>query len=81
MNYPRYVQSLLQRTQWEIREGTYQMLNEKLGLWIARVHTTHNKRGNMPEVTFTVLGRGYEHITINDNEIPDLKRWFLAQEG
>jgi hypothetical protein len=64
-------------TGWTIDESTFQVLDANLGLWIARVTTTHLAAGGMPDLSFTVIAKGSEHMVISDKALPVLNHWLV----
>lgn len=66
-------------TQWEIGEGTFQVLDEERLTWIARVKTTQNSQQGKPEQGFTILVRATQHFVLDDNCLPALIDWCLKQ--
>ena len=70
----RYIFS---NTGWTIDESTFQVLDANLGLWIARVTTTHLAAGGMPDLSFTIIAKGPEHIAISDKALPVLNHWLI----
>lgn len=66
---------------WKIDESTFQVLNEKRCLWVARVTTTHRTKHGEPESSFYILVREcFTPFFIDNGELVDLALWASKQD-
>lgn len=75
MNIQQSVDILLKETEFELVEGTFQVLNETLCKWIAKVKTTHLTAPGETNKIFTIIADPYGYIVIENENLPLVAAW------